>query len=139
MKIVLDTNVILDVLANRELFVDESEAVLTAGASGWAEAAITANTVTDIAYLLRKHLSGESLKTALLGLFELVGVLNVGYDNCVGAFDIPMSDYEDALLAHCAKTWGADYIVTRNTKDFSGSPVPAVTPCEFLAVCQKEG
>ena len=137
MKIVLDTNVILDVLANREPFADDSEAVLTTCNGNTLEAAITANTVTDIAYVLHKHLDRTSIKAALLGLLELVSVIEVNRENCVGAFDLPMSDYEDALLAHCAKGWGADYIVTRNKRDFSASPITAITPPEFLAMTKE--
>ena len=137
MKIVLDTNVILDVLANREPFADDSEAVLAACNGSQFEAAITANTVTDIAYVLHKHLDRTSIKAALLGLLELVSVIEVNQGNCVGAFDLPVRDFEDALLAHCAKGWGADYIVTRNKKDFSVSPIEAITPPEFLAMTQK--
>ena len=137
MKIVLDTNVILDVLANREPFADDSEAVLTACLGSQSEAAITANTVTDIAYVLHKHLDRASIKVALLGLLELVNVVEVNRGNCIGAFDLAMNDYEDALLAHCAKGWGADYIVTRNKKDFSASPITALTPSEFLALTRE--
>lgn len=139
MKIVLDTNVVLDVLANREPFADEAEAVLNAAAYGRVEAAITANTVTDIAYLLRKSLPGSAIKTALLGLMELLDVVEVNYERCVEAFDLPMSDYEDALLSCCAAKWGAEYIVTRNLKDFVGSPVKALTPGEFLGQFTGDG
>lgn len=135
MKILLDTNVVLDHLMNREPFVDEAETVLNAVAYRQIEAAITANTITDIAYLLRKAMNRDAMKTALLGLMELVEVVEVNYERCVAAFDLPMTDYEDALLAHCAEKWGAEYIVTRNIKDFGGSPVKALTPSELLKQC----
>jgi Predicted nucleic acid-binding protein, contains PIN domain len=134
MKVVLDTNVILDVLANREPFVDDSEAVMMASTDAHYESAITANTVTDIAYILHKHLDKASLKAALLGLLELVSIIEVNHANCVGAFELQMNDCEDALLAHCAKSWGADYIVTRNKNDFAASPIAALTPSEFLSL-----
>ena len=134
MKVVLDTNVILDVLANREPFVDDSEAVMMASTDAHYESAITANTVTDIAYILHKHLDKASLKAALLGLLELVSIIEVNHANCVVAFELQMNDYEDALLAHCAKSWGADYIVTRNINDFAASPIAALTPSEFLSL-----
>ena len=132
MKIVIDTNVVLDLLTSREPFVDAAELVFTAVASGQIQAAITANTVTDIAYLLRKHLDREAIKTALLGLMELVEVLEISGRHCVAAFDLPIADYEDALLTYCAKGWSADYIATRNTKDFKDSPVLALEPGELL-------
>jgi len=131
-KIVLDTNVVIDYLANRMPWADDSEKILHMVAQGEADAAITANTVSDLAYLLRKQLDAGSFRTVLMGLLEVVGIVEVNYQNCIGAFDFQMPDYEDALLAHCAKSWGADYIVTRNQKDFIHSPVPAVTPQEFI-------
>jgi predicted nucleic acid-binding protein len=133
-KIVIDTNVVVDLLTNRESFADAAEAVFNAATAGQIQAAITANTVTDIAYLLRKHLDREAIRAALLGLMELVEVLEVNGGHCIGAFDLPMPDYEDALLAYCAKGWEADYITTRNTKDFIESPVPALEPVKLLGL-----
>jgi predicted nucleic acid-binding protein len=133
MNVLIDTNVVLDVLGNREPFVQHSEAVLTLAAQNRIAAAITANTVTDIYYLLRKHLSdNEAVKTALMGLLELLDVIEVTKADCLKAFDLPMGDYEDALLACCAKRRDAEYIVTRNPKDFVNSPVEAITPGDFL-------
>ena len=138
MKIVLDTNVVIDLLANRLPFADDAEAVFDVIGQGGVSAAITANTVTDIAYIMRKYLSRGNLKTALLGIMELCDVLEVNHENCIGAFDLSMPDYEDALLAHCTKKWQADYIVTRNLKDFRESPVPALVPGDFLRLIESE-
>lgn len=132
MRIVFDTNVIIDVLANREPFADDAESVLNLAAQGTVTGAITANTITDIAYLMRKKMNGEAIQTALMGLMEVLDVVEVGRASCIGAFGLHFSDYEDALLAFCAKGWNADFIVTRNGKDFIGSPVPAIAPGDFL-------
>lgn len=132
MKIMIDTNIVLDVLGRREPFFAQSEAILRLVAEGKARGAITANTVTDIYYILRKSLDHETLKAALLGLMELLEVADVTGLECLAALGLPMKDYEDALLACCAKSWGADCIVTRNVKDFAGSPVRALSPDDFL-------
>ena len=132
MKVVIDTNIVLDVLARRQPFFTQSQAVMQLVAEGKVEGAITANTVTDIYYVLRKHLDGQVLKAALRGLMELIEILDVTGDECLAALDLPMKDYEDALLACCAKNWKADCIITRNRKDFIASPVKAMTPDNFL-------
>ena len=134
MKIAIDTNVVLDTLAHREPFFERSRAVMQLVAKGKVRGAITANTITDIHYILRKHLGGEVLKAALRGLMELLEVVDVTGPDCLAALDLDMDDYEDALLAHCAQGWGADYIVTRNTRDFADSPLEARTPEDFLKV-----
>jgi len=106
-------------------------------ANGTVKGCITANTVTDIYYILRKHLDKESLKDALRGLFVLLEIAAVTHSECVEALDLSMTDYEDALLSCCAYSWNAEYIVTRNTKDFVGSPVKALTPEDFLLELQE--
>jgi len=132
MKIAFDTNIVLDVLARREPFFERSQAVVRLVSEGRAQGAVTANAMTDMYYILRKHLDKEPLKAALRGVMELLEVMEVTGDDCLAALDLPMDDYEDALLACCAGNWGADCIVTRNTKDFARSPVKAMTPDDFL-------
>lgn len=133
MKIVLDTNVVLDVLTDRKPFAAASAKVMTMAESAAVRAAITANTITDVAYLLRKHLGDkEAVKTALHGLLNVLEVLTVTGEDCARALELPMPDYEDALLAECARTWEADYIITRDPKGFAKSPVRAVSPEAYL-------
>jgi predicted nucleic acid-binding protein len=129
MKLLIDTNIILDALMKREPWVKSAEAVLYAVAAEKAEGCITASTFTDLYYLLRKHLRDkEKTKQALLGLIAVVDVLDVTGADCEKAFELPISDYENALLAYCAKRHKVDRIVTRNEKHFVGSPVRTVTP-----------
>ncbi len=140
MKIVLDTNVIMDLLADRRPFADNAESIMQLVAKEVIAAAVTANSITDLAYLLRKHLpDGDAIRLALLDLMGLVEVIAVGREQCVRATELPVHDYEDALLAVCAKQWGADMIVTRNTRDFRQSPIQAVTPGDFLVLVSRIG
>ncbi len=134
MNVIFDTNIIMDVLADREPFVIFSTEALKRGERNGCRAAITANTVTDVYYLLRKHLSDSvRAKKLLLGAVQRVMVLDTTRDICLSAFNSPVSDFEDAVLVESALRWGADCIVTRDTGDFSASPIPALTPEEFLA------
>ncbi|GHU52401.1 hypothetical protein FACS1894200_12960 [Spirochaetia bacterium] len=61
----------------------------------------------------------------------LIDIISVDKSDCVAAFNTGIP--EDSLLAVCAMKWNADYIITRNIDDFTASPVPAITPEEFLA------
>ena len=133
MKILIDTNIILDALMKREPWVESAEAILLAAAEEKAKGCVTASTFTDIYYLLRKRLADkEQTKKALLGLLAVVDVLDVTGVDCAKAFDLPMSDYEDALFAHCGKRHKVDCIVTRDIKHFDGSPVKVMQPDEFI-------
>ena len=136
MKIVIDTNIVLDILACREPFFEQSQAVMQLVAQSKVTGAITASSITDIYYIMRKRLDKDEIRDALYGLMELVDIVDVTRRECLAALDMPMSDYEDALLSCCAKNWDAECIVTRNTKDFSFSPVKALTPEHFLQLFQ---
>ena len=132
MKIVFDTNVILDVLIEREPFVDVSARAFDVIDRKDVSAAMTANTVTDLYFLYRKHQPDPAKrKESLRGLVTALDVLDTTRALCMAALDSPMPDFEDALVAESAKQWSADYIVTRNTRDFAVSPIEAITPDEL--------
>jgi predicted nucleic acid-binding protein len=133
MTIMIDTNIILDVLGKREPFLKHSAKVLMLAAQKKFSACITANTITDIYYLTRKHIPDpEKIRIILLDLMDVLNVVDVTRTDCVKAFDLSMNDHEDALLARCAKRIKANFIVTRNPDDFINSPVPAIIPEDFL-------
>ena len=129
MKVLIDTNIILDALMEREPWAKCAQDILLAVAEEKVEGCITASMFTDIYYILRKHIvDKEKLKETLFGLMTVINVLDVTGVDCERAFELPVNDYEDALLAYCAKRYKADYIVTRDESHFEGSPVKAVSP-----------
>lgn len=135
MKILIDTNVIIDVLNNREPFADNSSAVLKLCESNNIKGFITATTITDIYYVLRKNINDKSsLYNAIEKLISIVEICDVTKHNIVAAIKERQSDFEDAIQSDCASSIGASYIVTRNTKDFATSKVKAITPDEFLSL-----
>ncbi|MDR2587514.1 MAG: PIN domain-containing protein, partial [Coriobacteriales bacterium] len=103
MKALIDTNIILDALLFREPFNRAAEQLILAAAREEYEGFITANSVTDIVYILRKHLEPEKLKDVMLKLMDIVEVLDTTRKDCRLAFDGSLSDYEDALLVETAK------------------------------------
>ena len=134
MNVLIDTNVILDALMSRAPFNALAERLFIMVAEDNLNASITASSVTDIYYLLNKHLRDtQQAKEALSNLFSLFKILDVTQNDCEKALMLPMEDYEDALIATCAKHKRIELIITRNPKDFNKSPVAAITPDDFFA------
>jgi predicted nucleic acid-binding protein len=132
MKALIDNNVVMDVLMKREPHCERSTACLKlcgAGITGF----ITTNQTTDIFYLLCRLGTDEATAKGIIKtLTENLTLVDVLAKDVHAALDSAMNDYEDALAACCAKRVKADYIITRNTKDFEASPVPALTPADFM-------
>ena len=123
MRIVVDTNVMMDILQRREPFFADSYQAIHSIIQEDGECMLSASAATDIFYLLRKALqSPQQARERLAGL------------DIHTALSRPMADFEDAVVDAVAERNEADYILTRNKKDFAGSVIPAVTPTEFLAL-----
>lgn len=132
MRILIDTNVIIDYLTNRMPFVDSAKQILFLSESEDITGMVTANTITDIYYVVRKEVGKERTLTAIQTLCSVLEVIDVGKADILGALQLGLRDFEDSLVAQCAKKSKADYIVTRNLPDFDGSPVPPIDPQTFL-------
>jgi len=132
MKVLIDTNIILDVLTKRDPYYKFSSSFLKPCGTR-VTGCIAANQTTDIFYLLRREgkdaVSAKSIVKKLTDNIKPVDVTAADVQNAL-ASDIP--DNEDALPACCAKRQKADYVITRNEKDFRLSPVPALSPQQFL-------
>lgn len=132
MKLLIDTNIILDVLMKRTNFYESSSHVLKFCEVKKAEGFVSAASVTDIHYLLRKATPPEQTRETIKTLLAIIDVASVTKADIQNAFSYNMNDYEDAVQAACAKRIGAEYIVTRNAKDFVSSPVKAIAPDVFI-------
>ena len=128
-----DTNIIIDVLLEREPFVEDSYKVLGLCEKHKIEGFVSASSVTDIYYLVRKYTHSTDLAYKAVGkLLEIVKVCSVTNDDILTAFQKRAKDFEDCLVATCAKSIHCDYIVTRNKRDFESFGIPALTPTEVL-------
>ena len=132
MKILIDTNVILDVLCNRTDFVEDSLKVFKYCEVNQITGCISAMSVSNIVYIMRKELDSERIKEILTVLTSLFTVVDLREADLLKAADLDFADYEDALQSVCATRVKANYIVTRNIKDFKNSPVPAIKPSELF-------
>ena len=133
MKITIDTNIILDVLLEREPFYEYSKAILELCEKRKIHGFISASSATDIFYLVRKALSStEAAYDALGEILNIVKILTVTNDDVNKAFLQKAKDFEDCLLATCAKSNNCDAIITRNKKDFITFGITLFSPEEFI-------
>jgi predicted nucleic acid-binding protein len=134
MTVLLDTNIVLDIIEVRKPFFQDSYAVVDLAAEGTLKCLMSASAVTDVYYIVRKNTgSQKEALNAILNLKALVDLCDTTVQDIDTAVTLPLSDFEDAVVASVAQRENAAYIITRNCKDFTGSPVPAITPADFLA------
>jgi len=134
MNAILDTNIIIDAITAREPFREKSQDVIRSASKREFKGAITASTITDIYYITDKYFKDKEKTTnELKKLFLIFDVITVTKEDCLRAFETGIKDYEDSLLSVCAFKWNANFIVTRNSEDFSNSIISAISPEEFLA------
>lgn len=134
MKMLFDTNVILDVLIEREPFYLYSARCMASVEERKTEGWICSTTVTTIAYLLRKELTSDNASKHIESLLTLFDISTVNKKVLIEALHNGFTDYEDSVLAESAVVNNLEGIITRNKKDFKASKLPVYTPKEFLAI-----
>lgn len=131
--VLIDTNIFIDVLQDRIPFTDNSQAVIGLVTQKKIKGAVAAHSITNLWYILRKTHSDEERRNYILSLFEIFDVVSIDKNRLVAALENSnFKDFEDCLQDECAYAINADYIITRNAKDFESSMVKALTPEEFL-------
>ena len=133
MRAFIDTNVIVDVVAKREPFFADSQAILALCATGEIEGVVSDLTFCNVAYVLRKTLGNAQLRNGLRVLKEHLTVVPVGEAAITAAIENESADFEDAVQLESARTNLVDVIVTRNVRHFKNSPIRVCTPSELLA------
>lgn len=133
MTAVIDTCVIIDALQNRDPFSEDAQKLILAVSNRHFNGILTAKSITDIFYILRRGLHSDSLtKECIHKLFLLFEVADTYAVDCQIALGAETKDYEDAVMIETAKRIGADCIITRNLKDYSSAGIPVFLPAEFL-------
>lgn len=133
MKALIDTNVILDVLCDRAPFAEDAQTVFRMCEVKRVEGFISALSVPNIIYIMRKELDTEKISDILEKLTLIFKIADLKESDLKNAVRLGFADYEDDVQSVCAQRIGADVIVTRNIKDFSGSKVMAITPSELIS------
>ncbi len=133
MKALVDTCIIIDALQNRQPFAKDSEAICLAAAGGKFSGYLTANTITDIYYLLHRYLHNkETVRANIENLCRSFNILDTTGADCENALRSSVPDFEDAVMVETGRRNHMDCIVTRNIKDYANAPVRICTPAEFL-------
>lgn len=135
MDVLLDTNVIMDFIGNREPFFEDANALITMCTKKVLHGFIAVHSASTVYYLMRRFVpDGHTRRRMLKGLFRTVDIGAADREAVLSALDHEeFSDFEDALQYECAQRFGASYIITRDIKDFVASDIPVCTPKEFLA------
>jgi predicted nucleic acid-binding protein len=127
-RVLFDTNVVLDVLLDRQPYVEASAAAWAAVETGVAEGMLAAHAVTTIHYLVRKERGNAKARRIVSAILRVFGVAAVDAAVLQEALELPWPDFEDAVTAAAARAAGCEFIVTRDPKGFRGSPVRSLTP-----------
>jgi predicted nucleic acid-binding protein len=131
-KILIDTNVVLDLLLEREPFVETAIALFDQIEQGNLEGAIAATTITNIFYIIRKAEGREVALDAINRLLIGLQFCAVDRQTVETALSLGLKDFEDSIQLACATLNQLDAIVTRDRKDFIGSNLPIYSPTELL-------
>ena len=134
MRLLIDTNILLDVLQEREPHFEFSFAIwglceYDPSVTGY----ISVMSPLNIAYIMRKELTPERNQEILFTLAATFRFAELRESDIEEAANMKWHDYEDAVQSVTAKRINADYIITRNAKDFQYSKVKAITPEEYFA------
>jgi len=127
-RVLIDTNVVLDVLLERKPYLAASAAVWDAVESGGAEGYLAAHAITTIHYLAQKQLGTRRAKRVIASLLQVFRVAAVDGDVLRDALQYETQDFEDAVSAAAAQATGCEAIVTRDPKGFRASGLPVLTP-----------
>ena len=131
-KVLIDTNIILDIALQRQPFFEEASQIFAKIDKGEINGFITASSVTDIYYITRKSCGREKTMAFIRELTDIFEVLSVTKENIIDALDTEFKDFEDAIQYCIADMNKIDIIVTRNKSDFEHSTIDVVTPNELL-------
>ncbi|MBR4750870.1 MAG: PIN domain-containing protein [Thermoguttaceae bacterium] len=133
MRVLIDTNVMLDYLAQRPSFYAEAYLIMDMCRTRKIEGFVAAHSVMNAYYILRKSYSENERRDVLLNFLELASIVKIDQKSVTAALSQKQfKDVEDCLQVECALACDAKYIVTRNLNDFQQSIIKAITPGDFI-------
>lgn len=141
MKVLIDTNVLIDFIAMRKPHYAHALHIIDACDKNLIYGCMAAHSIPNIYYILRKEFSVQDRREILKLLCEILSVEALDISKIAEALnDENFSDFEDCLQEQCAIAFNADYIITRNDRDFSSGIVPVIRPETFCSLfLDKEG
>ena len=137
-RILFDSDVLLDVLTQREPFFILSAQALNLVARSDVQGYVAGHSVTNIFYILRRQIGSENAREKLSLLLQKLQVASITNTVIHTALKSPISDFEDAVVSEAAKTVNVEFIITRNVEDFVLSSIPVLLPDVFLAMLKND-
>ena len=134
LKVLFDLNIILDVLQERAEFYEFSALLLAYAETGDLQGWVAAHSVTTLFYMIAKDKSPEQARVAITSLLQILRIAPIDQSTIEQALDLPYRDFEDAVQMIAALQIQADYLLTRNVKDYQPAPLAVVQPAELLAI-----
>lgn len=134
MRILIDTNVFLDLLQRREPYLQDAISIMELAHKNIVEGVIAAHSISNIFYILRKDYSIEKRKQLIRAISDVFPIIPINKEIIQKALDDNIDDFEDAIQYECALLAEVDYIVTRNVSDYTSTSIRAITPKEFLQI-----
>lgn len=133
MVLLIDANILLDVLMNRQDFVKDSAMIWKLCETNQTKGYVSALTFANLMHIIRKQLDPETIEKLLVQLRFIFDFTDFSVSDLQRAAEMKWKDFEDAVQSAAAERLHADFIITRNVKDFRDSKIMALTPTEFLA------
>jgi predicted nucleic acid-binding protein len=131
-RLLVDTDILIDLALKREPFVEDAAILLDMLEANPGSACIAWHTASNFYYLVAGKRGGDQSRQFLYDLSRFVAIAPTTTDHLRVAVKLPMSGFEDAMQVSAALAWNADFVVTRNRKDFMTSPIPAISPAEAI-------
>lgn len=133
MRLLIDANILLDVLQKREPHYSDSALIWKLCETGQVDGYVSVLSFANLVYVMRKELTAEKVEETLNNLMLIFNFAEVTMSDLTQAAKMKWDDFEDALQSATAERIHADYIITRNIRDFKQSKVMALAPGEFIA------
>lgn len=133
MKLMIDANILIDVLQKREPHFRFSALIWKMCETKQAKGYVSALTFANLVYIMRKELTPEKTEEIISKLLLIFALTELNAADIQKAAKMRWNDFEDALQSVAAERVNADYIITRNTVDFEGSKVAAISPSTFVS------
>src|SRR3990172_1764976 len=133
-SVLFDLNIILDVLQERIEFYEFSARLLARAETGVIQGWLAAHSATTLFYLIAKDKSPEHARVTITSLLQFLKIAPVDQSTIEQALNLPYQDFEDAVQMIAALRIRADYLLTRNVRDYQPAPLAVITPAELLAI-----
>lgn len=132
-KILIDTNILLDYLMEREPYFENAKKIVVSCVEGEVKGCIAAHSIPNMFFILRKDFTAKERREILTNLCSIFDVEGIDKSKLLsGLANEEFSDFEDCLQMECAKAYEAEYIVTRNVSDYTTSEIKAIETEDYL-------